>query len=557
MAETMRGRDFHTTDWLILAALALVTVVVFWRVHSYDFTNIDDHLFVVQNSQVQSGLTAESVKWAFRSTWQGVWHPLTWLSYMVDREMSSQSVSDPPQARAYHVTNLVLHLACTLLLYLLLRDVTGFRWRSAFVAVLFAIHPLHVESVAWISERKDVLSTLYWLLTLLAYVSYSRRPGTLRYLLVVSAFALGLMSKPMLVSLPVVLLLMDVWPLARVRWKRDAADVRLRSPVSLVVEKVPLLAMSAASCVVTYVTMKTTGSIGGATGFTISERLQNVAANYSGYLAMTVWPRGLAPIYPSPGCRLPAWEIVLLAGLLVAVSAAILRSAGRHPYLAFGWLWYLVTLFPVSGIVEQGELTMADHWTYVPLIGVFIAVAWGGAEAATVLERRGIPAQRPLTVAAVVVVVSLMIVSYAQVGYWKDSVTLLERTVRVTSDNARAHLVLGIALDQRGDSQRALAHLREATKIAPKLEEAWYALGVTLQQLGNDEEAANSLDRAIKIRPDYVEARNNLGTILARHAMLDEAIVQFEQALRADPRNEVALRNLEIARSERAREHRP
>lgn len=552
--ETRNPAGDHRLICLLLIA---ATVVVFWRVSGFDFTNTDDQLFVTENAVVQQGLTSQSVRWAFTSTWQSIWQPLTWLSYMLDREMSGGATAsswDASGARVFHLTNLALHLANVLLLYAFLSRITGLRWRSAFVALLFAVHPLHVESVAWVAERKDVLSTFFWILTMWAYVSYTRRPTVGRYLLSVAAFVLGLMAKPMLVTLPIVLLLLDYWPLNRLA-TQDRPKPRRLTWLDLVREKAPFLIIAAASSMGTFVVMRITGGIRASTDFPILTRIVNAVVNYARYVWMMLWPKSLAVFYPDRGSMLPIWMICLSVAALVSISVFALRSTKRRPYVLFGWLWYVVTLLPVCGLVQQGLLTTADHYAYVPLIGLFVIVAWGIPDLAAAVAHKAPSRQRWLAIPAAIVGLALIVLSYVQVGYWQNSETLFTHALKVTKNNSAASFCMGSVLNGRGDRAGAIRMYREALRIDPRFEDAEFGLGTAFAEEGKVDEAILHLQKAVKLRPDYLKARGNLGVMLAGKGKLDAAIAQYKEALKLDPGNELVLCNLKDAMAQKARKH--
>ena len=385
---------------LICVLLAVITLAAYWRVMGCGFVNVDDNVYITKNPHISAGLTAENVKWALTAIDAANWHPLTWLSYLVD-----VAISGTVDAEQFHLTNLLLHLANVLLLFLLLRRLTKSVWRSAFVAALFAVHPLHVESVAWIAERKDVLSTLFWLLTVWAYARYADRTSAGRYVLVVVLFSLGLMAKPMLVTLPIVLLLLDYWPLGRFKAKGESPKSKVESPKSkvaqlstpnaqrqepgtmpkpalgkLVWDKAPLLLLSLASCVITYYAQLHGKTVTAIEAIPLGMRVSNAVVAYLLYIWKMVWPAKLAVLYPHPGPTLPIWLVVVSSAFLVSISALVIRYGRKRPYLAVGWLWYVIMLIPVIGIVQVGEQAMADRYTYVPLIGVFVMIAWGARE---------------------------------------------------------------------------------------------------------------------------------------------------------------------------------
>ena len=418
-----RIRASHAPLELVVGlCLAIATLTVFWEVRNHQFVNYDDNRYVTENRIVQAGLTREGALWAFTTTHASNWHPLTWLSHMLDCELFGAN------PRAHHLSNLILHLANSLLLFLVFKRMTGMLWQSAFVAALFAIHPLHVESVAWVSERKDVLSAFFWMLTLWAYLHYVVSPGFGRYLLVLLFFALGLMAKPMLVTLPFVLLLMDYWPLGRLRLDGSSPNTSESANLSaqpwpklgLVWEKLPLLAVSALSSLVTFLVQKSEAAVQSLAVFPLMVRVANALMSYMGYVGKTIWPRHLAVFYPHPG-HVAVWKIAGAVLFLGGVSALVIRMARRHPYLATGWLWYLGTLVPVIGLVQVGAQSMADRYTYLPSIGLFIMIAWGGPH---LMPR---PPWRHVVIAfsTASVLLLLMVTAWLQVRHWPVSYTHL------------------------------------------------------------------------------------------------------------------------------------
>jgi Tfp pilus assembly protein PilF len=533
--------------------LVVLTVAVYAQVASFGFINLDDAGYVRDNANVLAGLTPEGVVWAFTTTSQANWHPLTWLSLQLDASMGGSSPG------VYHTTNFVLHVAGVLLLFLLFARMTGGVWRSALVAALFAVHPLHVESVAWVAERKDVLSTVFGLLTFHAWLCALERPGLKFRVLTVAAYAASLLAKPMMVSLPILLLLLDVWPLRRAEPLRR-----------LVVEKAPLFVLAAVSCIVTVIAQSKGGAVQSLTHYPLSGRAGNAAVSYVRYLTKAVWPSGLSIYYPYPYEGLRAWEVGGAVLLLAAVTYACVRARQRAPYLFFGCLWYLVTLVPVIGIIQVGSQAMADRYTYVPLIGPFAIVAFGLPE----LIERALPRSRRLAVAlpaaaSLLMVVALAAAAWRQAGYWRDSVVLFERALAVTKDNAMAHSSLAYALYDRGQVDRAVEECEAAIRIAPDMGEAQSNLvqgylaqgrmeeaaartrealrlrpndarthvnaGLIARMEGRDDDAMSSFREAIRLDPDEQPAHLNYGAILVAHGRLDEAIVQFQEAVRLRP----------------------
>jgi len=516
----------------ICVCLAVATVAVYWPVGGYGFTNFDDPGYVSENPHVLAGLTWEGVRWAFTNAQEANWHPLTWLSHMLDCQLFG------PSAGRHHLVNVGLHALSILLLFLVLARMTGRRWPSAMVAALFALHPLHVESVAWISERKDVLSALFWMLTMGAYVLYAERPSVIRYLPVFVFLALGLMAKPMLVTLPFVLLLLDFWPLGRLpqtaAWK--AAALRL------VAEKIPLLLLVAASSVVTYVVQQKGGAVMSTDLCPFDQRVPNAPVAYVAYLAKTVWPAGLAVFYPYD-FHLPAWQAAFSAVGLVVVMLLALALLRRRPYVAVGWFWYLGTLVPVIGLVQAGNQAMADRYTYVPLVGIFVAAVWFVADWTAWWRHR----MKALVPAAAAALIGFAAVTFNQVGYWSDSETLFRHALAVTVDNEVAHGNLGNALAEKGETDEAIREFREVLRVNPNSEMAHNNLGNALAKRGQMDEAIREFRTALNLKPEFAYAHNNLGLALAVRGQQDEAIREFRTALNLQPGYAAAHKNLGLA----------
>lgn len=563
----------------MIAALVLMTLTVFGRVLGNDFVSFDDDLYVTSNARVQAGVTVQGTIWALTALDNYNWHPVTWYSHMADVQMFGM------RPWGHHLTSLLLHVGNAVLLFLVLTSMTGAVWPSAFVAALFAVHPAHVESVAWIAERKDLLSAFFGFLALLAYAGYVKRPGPGAYLLLTLLFALGLMAKPMLVTLPFVLLLLDYWPLARLgEGARAPGNGLLPKRITLqrlVLEKVPLLALAAVSCVLTYVAQEQGGALSSLERLPTATRLANALVAYAGYLRMAIWPWPLAFFYPHRGQTLGLVEIAGSALVLAALSALAVRHAKRHPYLLVGWLWFLGTLVPVIGLVQVGLQSMADRYTYIPLVGLFIATAWGIAAAA----RSWCWGPRVLGSAAGVALSIFMAVSWVQAGRWRDSETLYVHALDVTEDNwlahnnlgvvlyargrideavthyhesirlnpvnAQARINLGAALIGQGHMDEAIAEFREAARLKPDDPMPHFNLGVTLQQKGLRDEAIAEYRTALRIRPDMVSAHNNLGGSLFEQGNVEEAIVHFRAAVEAKPGDARAHVNLGIALASR------
>ena len=513
------GPWWHNQEMVACVALVSITLLAFAAVRDFGFVDYDDLNYVADNPHVRQALTWGGVRWAFTSGYFANWHPLTWLSHMLDVQLFGVN------AGAHHAVNLSLHILNTLLLFGVLRRMTGAIWRSAFVAALFAVHPMHVESVAWVSERKDVLSTLFWFLTLWAYAAYVRRPGW-RYALVVVCFALGLMSKPMLVTLPFVLLLLDVWPLRRPFARK------------LVWEKLPLLALAMASSVVTILVQRQSGAVVRLDLIPVSTRFANALVVYLRYIEKMFWPTDLAAMYPVSRTLPDPGLLALSVVLLLTVTVAAIGSVHRFPYLLVGWLWFLGTLVPVIGIVQVGAQSMADRYSYVPLVGVFIILAWGVPDLVAHWPRLRVPTQAT----AVVVVCACTMAAMRQVGYWRNSRALWEHAVEATDDNYFAQASLGYVLWKEGHADEAIPHLQESLRIRPDFPEAHNNLGVVLAGRGQLDEALSQFAEAVRVNPGYEAARDNLSATNAKLRTLDTSLAHYADAVRARP-NDLAARN--------------
>jgi tetratricopeptide (TPR) repeat protein len=521
----------------VALALAAATVIAYAPVRHLDFVDLDDPGYVYQNPNVTAGLTVRGVAWAFSTGHAANWHPLTWLSHMLDVELFGVS------AGPHHLVNLGWHVSATMLLFGLLLRLTGAIGRSAFVAGLFALHPLHVESVAWVAERKDVLSTVLWFLTTWAYVAWvaPRSPSAnrrLRVAVMLVLFALGLMAKPMLVTLPVTLLLVDVWPLGRISARAPA-----RSWLPLAVEKVPLFLLAAISSVITFVAQRQGGAVSALDVVPWTTRLANAAVSYVAYLRKTIWPVDLAVFYPYPD-RIAPMAVAGAAIALVAMTYLSIRLRHRLPYLFTGWLWYLATLLPVIGLIQVGTQSMADRYTYVPLVGIFVAVAWGAADA---LRGR---ASSMVAAGALAMVIAAAAGARAQVRHWRNSEALWQRAVDVTTGNYRAHNSLGAVLGNQGRTSEAIRHFEEALRLQPDASEAHHIhhnLGRALADSGRVGDSIPHYREALRIKPDFPEAHNNLGLALASLGRVDEAREHYERAVALAPGLAIAHNNLGLA----------
>lgn len=521
-------------------ALFLLSVSLYWRIGEYSFmggysfVNLDDESYVHGNPQVLRGLTWESVSWAFTTFHAANWHPLTWLSHMLDVELFGR---DPGW---HHRMNLVFHLINTELLLILLLRMTGNLWPSVFVAALFGVHPLHVESVVWIAERKDVLSTSFFLLTLLAYSYYAKHPGKKSYLCAILLFILGLLCKPMLVTLPAILLLLDWWPLDRV------PQTRIKY---LLAEKVPFISLSIISCAVTYMAQSRGGMVQSLEHIPLTMRLLNASVSYAAYLGKAIWPSSLSVFYPHPATihtDIALWKILGSAGLLVGISILVFRQKSRRPYLAAGWLWYSITLLPVIGLIQVGGHALADRYTYIPLMGIFIAAAWGIHGALEGWRYRS----SVLWTGGIAGVLALSLVTWAQVGYWKNSITLFSRSLAVTEANWVAMSSLGLEYVESGRVDEGIAFLDEVVRIRPTDFMAWNNLGLAYSKIGQLELAVRCYQKSLSIKPDYINALSNLGTAYIRQGKPQLAIHQLETALGFDANMPEVLNNIGVAYTE-------
>jgi protein O-mannosyl-transferase len=502
-------------SFLICLALILTTLAIFYQVYSFGFVNIDDPLYVSENSNIQAGITLKAVEWAFTTYYASFWHPLTWLSHMLDWRLFGSD------AGGHHLTNLVLHIINTLLLFLILKQMTKAFWQSAFVAALFALHPLHVESVAWVSERKDVLSTFFWLLAMAAYLRYVRQPNAARYLLTLLTFALGLMAKPMLVTLPFVFLLLDYWPLNRIsRFQRQIV-------YRLVLEKIPFMALSAVSSVIAFFAQRSGGAISQLIELGLKPRIFNALISYVKYMEKMVWPSRLAVFYPHPGPNVSVLYAGISAVLLLAVTILVFRFAANHRYLATGWLWYLGTLLPVIGLVQVGGHAMADRYSYITLTGLFIIIAWGLPDLLGKWPHRKIVLQA----SSLMVLSVLAVCAYFQQQYWEDTITLCEHALAVTDKNCKVHFIMADIFTKQDRLDEAIRHYTEALRIKPDYVDALNGLGIALFKAERTDEAVSCYQKALEINPHAAEPRANLGVILAARGEFEEAIRHYRIAM--------------------------
>jgi tetratricopeptide (TPR) repeat protein len=517
---------------LLAGLLALSTFVLYAGSMRMGFVSYDDPAYVTNNYQVQRGLTLSGVVWAFTTETEANWHPVTWLSHMADVQIFGMHPA------GHHFTNVLLHALNVVLLFLLLRAGTQALFRSAAVAALFAIHPLNVESVVWIAERKSLLCTTFLFLALAAYGWYVRKPGAGRYLAVVLFFALGLMAKPMIVTLPFALLLLDFWPLKRFPYHHtnERPSGVLSTVRKLAVEKIPLFLLSIASAAITMRTQRSAGALGSTAALPLVQRLNNAIYSYLAYILKAIWPSRLAVFYPHPGGSLALWKVVAAALLVLLVSAFAWLRRDRG-YLSVGWLWYLGTLVPVIGIVQAGRQAMADRYAYVPLLGIFVMTAWSVAEFSPRL-----PLGRGSRFALVAAVLSLYAVfSFVQIGYWRDSLTLFQHALQVTPDNSITEDNLGTAYVEKGLLEQAVPHYVAAIRLSPRLSNAHYDLATVLLRQNRLDEAQREYGIVLKTASDPLElaqAHNNLAVVLMQKNQSAEAGNEFAAAIGLNP-NEV------------------
>jgi len=596
----MLGNKQIPVIYLLLAAAAIMAL---WQVNQCDFINFDDPLYVTDNIHVKSGITLGSIRWAFTTGYASNWHPVTWMSHMLDVQLFGL------KPRWHHLTNLLFHIANTLLLFFVFHRMTKAPWKSAFVAASFALHPLHVESVAWVSERKDVLSTFFWMLTMGAYIHYVERPGLKNYLAVLIFFALGLMAKPMLVTLPFVLLLLDYWPLQRLDQKKSAQQTRTEAsrhgagtpasagvtsslrksggklgPMSankrkgksgkmrigqgiaqssvlvtpevlnpgpqssairpLLREKIPLFALAALSCIVTYAAQTRGGSVAPIEVFSPGVRIANALVSYIVYIGKTIWPVNLAVYYPHPGLW-PLWKVLGAVLLLIAVTISVIRTSKRFPYLTMGWLWFTGTLVPVIGIVQVGGQAMADRYTYIPLIGLFVMAAWGTPELLKKWQPTRFPTPRKeaLFASSALVLLSLFIVTWTQTGYWRNDIALYDHSIKVAGPSDIINYNRGAAYGNLGNQKQAISDYDRTIEINPKYAKAYYNRGITYGKLGDHRQAISDYDRAIEIDPKFADAYNNRGIVYGELGNQRQAISDFDRAIEIDPDYEKAYYN--------------
>ncbi len=513
--------------------LPAAILIVYFQVRDFEFVDFDDFAYVVKNYSVRAGLSWESIQWAFQSTTAGNWHPLTMLSHMADVELYGMN------AGGHHWNNVLLHLANSLLLFGVLRSMTGSVWRSGLAVGLFALHPLHVESVAWVSERKDVLSVFFLMLTLWSYTHYVRRFKIFWYILTFLFFTLGLMAKSMLVTLPFILLLLDFWPFKRIFSGEKSHCGKIEFNTRVIWEKIPFLLLTLVFSVVTFAVQKQTGAVESLNAYPLHERTANAIVSYVLYLGKTVCPINLSVFYPRP----PAWTwwqvfgSLLLLGLLTLAS---IRSAKKYPWLFVGWFWFVGTLVPVIGIIQVGIQGMADRYTYIPLIGIFIAFSWSIFE---VFKRFQFP-RVGLIIFSAILLVNLMLGSFLQTQHWRNTRTLFENAVSVDPGNYLAHTTLGSDLIRGGEIQKGLSHIQAALQLKPNYAKAHYEMGLFFFNAGKTDKAAHHFSRSMLLNPFDASSHNNLGVISALQGKTADALMHFQKAIEIQPQMIEAYNNL-------------
>jgi protein O-mannosyl-transferase len=522
-SPALAGASF---DLLVYLALLLATFAVYAQVRDFDFVNYDDVDYTIGNPNVRQGITAQGLEWALTSRDTGNWIPLTWVSHMLDCQFFGQDSS------WHHLHNVLLHALAAVMLCIFLQRATSTRWRSALAAFLFALHPLHVQSVAWVAERKDVLNACFWFLTLWLYVRYAERPSTGRYLAVALGFCLGAMAKPMMVTLPFVLLLLDYWPLARLGQRGRKA----------IWEKLPLLGLASAAAAIAYLAQKHAEAVN---LVPLGARLANATHSYTLYILQTFWPARLAVFYPYPRDFHFAFLPLLGEGVLLAVvTTGVIVLRRRAPYLLMGWGWFVVTLVPVIGLVQVGDQAHADRYMYIPMVGLLVMLIWGAAE---ILEK--LRAKTLTILLAAAACLASAVLSWVQVGYWRNSETLFRRALAVTNDNIVANGNLGNYLTDSGRPSEALPYYETAVRIDPESALARMNLGTALGQMGRLPDAIAQLQIAVRLSPDTLKSHSDLGTALAYAGRLPEAAAEFESALRIDPNDAIVQNNLGLALS--------
>jgi len=496
-------RKYQTKAVIVAAVIIIITTAAYWGVWRNGFVDFDDNEYITRNPQVQQGLTAQGVRWAFTTKHASNWHPLTWLSHMLDCQLFELN------AAGHHTVGLALHIANALLLFWAIKLMTADLWKGAFVAVLFAIHPLHVESVAWAAERKDVLSALFWMLTMIAYARYAKARAARWYILALLAFAVGLLAKPMLVTLPFVLLLLDYWPLERMAL-RKGGSVPAKSITELVIEKVPFFILAGLSSIATMYAQQAGGAVKGFWMLSLKFRIGNAIVTYISYIGKMFVPKGLIVFYPHPGDGISWAKVAIAAVVLICISVIAVVTARKRGWLLVGWCWFIGTLVPVVGLVQVGAQAMADRYTYMPLTGLFIIVTWSTTE---LLQGRRYGKQI-LTISAAAVIIVLAALTFLQVRYWQDDFTLFGRAVAVDGDNYTGHFNLARAFSKAGHADKAFEHYKAAARIEPDSPQANHNLAIQLFRKGKIDASIKYYKRALRLDNSEAKMHYNIGTLI-------------------------------------------
>ena len=546
MNHTDKHRIFNIRyDILICLFLVIATLATYWQVMNYPFVNFDDYSYILNNHFVQKGFTWEGIFWAFSFKSLTYWHPVVWLSHMLDYHIYGLIPG------MHHTVSLILHIANSLLVFMVLKQMTGALWRSATVAALFALHPINVESVAWVAERKNVLSAFFWMLTMLTYIYYSKQPSFYRYITTNLLFVLGLMAKPVLVTLPFVFLLLDYWPLQRLRFGKNKtiqpgvsiSGFQESSVFRLILEKIPFIVFSAASVYISSLAFQHNKMIISTESVPIKLRIFNALVSYISYIKKMIWPDNLAIYYPYPDA-LPLWQITGATLILIGITILVIWMLKTKPYFAIGWFWYIGTMAPVIGFAQAGLWpAMADRYAYVPLIGLYILIAWGARDIASTLHYKKI---LPAVIAVILMIFA--ITTWRQEQYWSSSVALFEHALDVTGmKNYIAHYKLGDALAEEGRNAEAIEHYHEALQTKSKYWPGIYLnLGVALMSVNKIDESIDNFSRALQIKPDFAEAHNNMGIAFEKHGKFTEAVSHYREALRIKPYYAEAHNNMGV-----------
>ena len=519
---------------IIIVLIILFTCTVYVQVLDYDFINYDDDIYITGNESVKKGITGESVIWAFTEFHSANWHPLTWISHMIDCQFFGLN------AGRHHSINLIFHVLNSVFLYVVLRKMTGATWQSGFVAALFALHPLHVESVAWISERKDMLSTFFMMLTLLCYVSYTRKSKILYFYLLLLFYLLGLMSKPMLVTLPFVLLLLDFWPLKRFHFQSTNFNLaNFFTHKHLLIEKIPLFFLSAVSCLVTIFAQRSSEAIQSLDQLPLLQRFANASVSYMSYIYKMIYPVNLSVLYPSRGMP-PLWEIAGSVFLILLITIISIKARKSHPYMFIGWLWFLGTLVPVIGIVQVGEQSIADRYTYIPLIGLFLIVSWGASSLFSEWRHKKIF----LWSSSIIVLIILSLMTWRQVTYWENGLTVSRRAVKVTSANWLMENNLANMLVARGELKKGISHYFSSLLIKPENDLAYKNLKYVLSLIADNQSVAETMESAVSNKLEEPVFYFITGKMFRDENDIEKAATYFKKTIQLDNQFVAAYREL-------------